>query len=236
MPQAPLENVVAHWHKLIENFQTTSLGFYASVEDALGRRKIPGLKTSRVDWNEGGILSPRREYLRIAGERHSFDICAAPFGTGFFFSSWVTKQKARWVLLYLVVFAAGTVIIWQVLQALIGEAFQGNPGFVSALLRFGLGNPIVLIPFSFIVVLWLIAQGARSGITEPEAAILAVPLVGWFYERVFAPETYYRIDTMLMFQSAVHSAMLEAIDEVTVQKGVRGLSEDERKPVFYKLM
>ncbi len=236
MSESSPKEVVAHWHKLIENFQTTSLGFYASVEDALERRKIPGLQTSRVDWNEGGVLSPRREYLRVTGERHSFDMCAAPFGTGFFFSSWVTQRKARWVLLYMVFFAVLTVTVWQILRALIGAAWQGSPGFFSALLRLGLGSPIVLIPLAFIVVLWLIAQTARAGFTDGEAAILAVPLVGWFYGRIFAPETYYRIDTMLMFQSAVHSAMLEVIDEVTTQKGVRGLSEDERKPVFYKLM
>lgn len=29
MPQTPLENVVTHWHKLIENFQTSPKDFYA---------------------------------------------------------------------------------------------------------------------------------------------------------------------------------------------------------------
>lgn len=84
MRQSVFRQDVAHWHRLIENLQTTTLGFYESMEDALRSRKIPGLKTSRVHWHEGGVLSPRREYLRVTGERHSFDVCAAPFGTGFF--------------------------------------------------------------------------------------------------------------------------------------------------------
>lgn len=232
MSQTPLENVVAHWHKLIENFQTSSKDFYTTVELALDHRLIPGLKVSRVKWSEGGVLSPDREYLRVSGDRHSFDMCAAPFGSGYFFSSWVTKKKARFVLLYLISFALLTMLIAAMLQWM--QRFVWNLPF-GFLLRF-VWNPFVLIPLSFLVVLWLIAVAARAGNNGPEAAILTVPLVGWFYEKVFAPETYYRIDTMLMFQSAVHSAMMEAIDGQTTQKGVRALTEDERKPVFHKLM
>jgi hypothetical protein len=98
MAREPLQDVVAHWSTLVEDLQTSPMDFYSSVEKALDRRKLPGLKVSRVVWSEGGVLSPDREYLRITGERHSFDVCAAPFGTGFFFSSWLTKTKASWVL------------------------------------------------------------------------------------------------------------------------------------------
>src|SRR5262245_21141810 len=106
MPQSPLENVVAHWDKLVENFQTSAQDFYASVERALEQRRIPGLKMARVVWNEGGVLSPRREYLRITGGRYSFDICAAPFGTGFFFSSWLVRRPASWVAFYFALYLA----------------------------------------------------------------------------------------------------------------------------------
>lgn len=238
MSQTPLDNVVAHWHKLIENFQTSSKDFYASVELALDYRHVPGLKVSRVNWSEGGVLSPDREYLRVEGDRHSFDMCAAPFGTGYFFSSWTTKKKARFVVLYLISFALLTLFIGWLLQQATNFVWRGSYGLglsmVFGLLRLVV-NPFVLIPLSFLVVLWLIALAARAGNNGPEAAILTVPLAGWFYEKVFAPETFYRIDTMLMFQSAVHSAMMEAIDGQTTQKGVRGLTEDERKPVFHKL-
>jgi len=239
MARAPLKDVEAHWHKLIENFQTSSVGFYSSVEEALKARKIPGLNTSRVDWYEGGILSERREYLRVSGEQHSFDICAAPFGTGFFFSSWVTRRKARLVFLYLVGSALLAMFIWFVLQngltALVRNSYRTGMGMIIGPLALITG-PIILVPLSFLAVLWLIAIAARRGNGEPEAAILAVPLLGWFYQSVFVPETYYRIDTMLMFQSAVHSAMMEVIDGVTTGKGLRSLSDDDRKPVFRKLM
>jgi len=39
-----------------------------------------------VEWPEGGLVSPNREYLRIEVRGFRFDICAAPFGTGYSFS------------------------------------------------------------------------------------------------------------------------------------------------------
>jgi len=98
--QPPQTNVVAHWSKLLEDFEISATVFCASVEQALVHRKIPGLSISRVTWSEGGLLAPDRVYLRIAGSRQVFDICAAPFGTGYFFTTWVTKNKGRFVVLY----------------------------------------------------------------------------------------------------------------------------------------
>ena len=236
MAQTPLDNVVAHWHKLIGNFETSSKDFYTSLELTLDQRKIPGLKVSRVKWSEGGILSPDREYLRVAGGRHSFDMCAAPFGTGFFFSSWATKRRARFVILYLVSFAILTVLLFWLLNWLVRRLSSGG-GFLGLGMNFDvLFGWLVLLPLSFLCVLWLIGIASRTGNFGPEAALLTVPILGWFYEKVFAQETYYRIDTMLMFQSAVHSAMLEVIDGLTMQAGVRGLSDDDRKPIFHKLI
>jgi len=238
MAKTPLDNVVAHWHKLFGNLQTSVQDFYASVELALDARKIPGLKISRVKWSEGGVLSPNREYLRVEGDRHSFDMCAAPFGTGFFFSSWVTKRKAKLVWLYLTTFVFLTFVVRWLLQKALGSLWGASSevaqGLFMSVLRLGF-SPFVMFPLSFLIVLWLIAVAARTGEVGPEAAILTVPLIGWFYEKVFALETYYRIDTRSMFQSAVHSAMMEAIDGLLTQKGLRALSEFDRKPVSREL-
>ena len=51
-------------------------------------------------------------------------------------------------------------------------------------------------------------------------------------QRFFTPATYYRIDTALMFQTAVHAEVLAVIDGMTKAKGIRALSEDERKPIL----
>src|SRR5262245_51964623 len=100
MTKSPMEGVLGNWHKLVEKFATSSKEFYASVQIALERREIPGLKTKRIVWKEGGVLSPHREYLRMTDGRITFDLCAAPFGTGFFFSWWLVKKQASWVALY----------------------------------------------------------------------------------------------------------------------------------------
>lgn len=47
------------------------------------------------------------------------------------------------------------------------------------------------------------------------------------------PWTYYRVDTVTMFNTAVHQAVLEVVDSITsAAQGVRGLLESERKPVL----
>ena len=46
------------------------------------------------------------------------------------------------------------------------------------------------------------------------------------------PWTYFRADTATMFRTAVHSAVLQVVDAMTSgAQGVRGLSENDRKPV-----
>jgi hypothetical protein len=152
--KARMADIFSHWYHLIENFQASAKEFYAAVEAALQRRQIPDLKTSRVDWREGGLLSAKREYLRIKRKELVFDICAAPFGTGFFFS---------WAL-------------------------------------------VSIIPFFG-------------------------PLMELFLRR----HTYYKADTALMFQESVRAAVNEVIDQMTSAKGIRALTDLEKKPILREL-
>ena len=84
-PQTP--NVIAHWSLVPEDFTTSAMAFYDSVEAAVRWREPPGAEFSRVLWKESGIASAEREYLRVEGGRLAFDIRAAPFGCRYFFSS-----------------------------------------------------------------------------------------------------------------------------------------------------
>src|SRR3954469_15652702 len=83
--------VVGHWHSLIEGFSTSSLDFYELVKAGIARREIPDLSTSPVECKQGGLGAGKRVYLRVSREGLNFDICAAPFGTGYFFSWWLAK-------------------------------------------------------------------------------------------------------------------------------------------------
>jgi len=42
--------------------------------------------------------------------------------------------------------------------------------------------------------------------------------------------SYYQLDTAALFQSGIHDAILSVIDEITSEKGLRGLTELERQP------
>jgi hypothetical protein len=157
----PLPLTISHWHTLIENLQTSSLDFYESVQNSISTRQVPHSSISRVDWPEGNAFSAKREYLRIRRKEHIFDICAAPFGSGFFVSWWLGQK----------------------------------PSFFLSLLY-------------------------------------AIPVAGTLLERFFRPFTYYRIDTALMFQETVRLSVNEVLDAMTTAKGLRTLSEAERKPIL----
>lgn len=158
--------IISHWYKLIEGLDHSSQDFYKALEDNIKNRKIPEIGDMRiVNLSQGGIFSGKRDYLRVYRGEYTFDVCAAPFGTGFFVSSWLYYQ----------------------------------PGC--------LGTLADIPPFSFAI------------------------------QRYIRPMTYYRHDTMLMFQTAVQSAVHEMVDSIATAKGLRALTELERKPMmkeFYK--
>jgi hypothetical protein len=154
------KTVLAQWSTLVEGLQWSPKDFYVSVEQALQRRQLPDIFLSRINYAEGGPFSAKREYLRVTRKDHIFDICGAPFGTGFFFSSWL------------------------------GERPHGCLGI-----------------------------------------LFLIPLLNIFLA-LFRRETYYKLDTAMMFQESVHNAVLEVIDGLTTAKGIRALSELERKPVM----
>src|SRR5207237_5463929 len=71
--------------------------FYVLIEQQLVRLKIPGTKINRIYFRERGVSSARRLYLRVNRGKLTFDLCAAPFGSSFFFSSWLNIKKP-WLL------------------------------------------------------------------------------------------------------------------------------------------
>jgi uncharacterized protein (DUF2249 family) len=64
---------------------------------------------------------------------------------------------------------------------------------------------------------------------------MKIPLIGQLLVGTFKPETYYTIDTTLMFQDSVHSAVLNAMDKLMEGKGLRAMTELERKPIMSDL-
>jgi len=142
------------WQQGFENLRFSSEAFYQSCERAIRKREIPGISFSRVRYSEGGLTSAKREYLHIVRGDYVYDICAAPFGTGFFVSSWYFEK-----MLFM------------------------------------------------------------------EKILFKIPII----KQLLESKTYFQADTDAMFKSFVHTGMLEAIDEMTTSKGVRALTEFERR-------
>ncbi|MBI3365986.1 MAG: hypothetical protein HY033_13915 [Ignavibacteriae bacterium] len=157
--------VFSHWYHMVENMKQSSQQFYQCLEESVKRRNLEIVKTSRVDHHEGGILSAKREYFRVKRKEHIFDICAAPYGNGFFVSWWLGETPSTF---------------WEMM--------------------------------------------------------LKIPFIGRMLFAMFRPETYYKLDTALMFQSSIHQAVLEVLDDTTKAQGLRSLTELERKPILSDLI
>jgi hypothetical protein len=203
------EDAISSWNKMFADFQTSPLEFYAAVAQAVGQRQIPDTTISRVEHKEGGVASSGREYLRVRRGTFAFDICAAPFGKDFFFSSWLAEPPMLSGL-YKLLIMFGLLIVFAVFEAY----------------SFFLG------PFEFLLVLLIALFVISQGESPVSTAVGELPGIGWLYRAFFKPPTYYRHDTGSMFLSAVHGVVLEVIDGLTTAKGVRALTELERKPVM----
>src|SRR5712692_4795662 len=127
--------ILSHWYKLIDGLQSSPSDLYTSVEAALQNRKIPNAESSRVDWQEAGTFSARREYLRMTRGKHVMDICGAPFGNGFFISWWLAEARPSAVLptvgaLGVIMFFMYAFGFWYGLIALLA-VFVGIGAFIS---------------------------------------------------------------------------------------------------------
>lgn len=66
-------------------------------------------------------------------------------------------------------------------------------------------------------------------LTGGELLVASIPYIGLWLHRKLYPETYYIADSRAMFQLLVHQTQLEIIDELTNQKGLRKLSDQQRQ-------
>lgn len=152
-------NVVIHtnWLCPFDKTQFSPQEFYDAVEKSLKEREVPGISFSRVSHvttHRTIFLDDRREYLCANRKECRFQMCAAPFGTGFFVSYWV---------------------------------FELERGYITFLKKI----PILKTILNF--------------------------------------KTFYQIDMDTTFRSFVHMCTLEAIDAMTTEKGMRALTEYERR-------
>jgi len=86
------KTILSHWHHRFETLPFSSTEFYQRVKEVLETKGMKHVESSLVNYSQGGLLSPNREYLRIKYKEYVFDLCAAPFGTGYFISWWLGEM------------------------------------------------------------------------------------------------------------------------------------------------
>ena len=204
--------VISHWHQCVDELSTSTLDYYAAVEKALQDKQVPELRIERTIASESGILSAKREYLRVRYGRLSFDICGAPFGKDFFFSWWLVKRTPGFSALW-----GCAVIIGLPLLLL---------GFVTA---FGFFKGLLFAVIAGVVGAIVLRSAFSDGWLAIEDSILAMPVIGLVYEKFVRPVTYYSEDTRLMFEEAVHRVVVQVVSGILTLNKLPELSTEQMK-------
>lgn len=213
------DEVLSHWIAFAENFALTPKEFYAAVEQAIAANKIPGLEISGINYREGGLLSDQRIYLRMIRERLAFDICAAPFGSYFFFSCRS-------------VYSPAVIRLWQIL--VLALFFSS----IYYMLYQSLGTVMALIAVAgiFIAIAWTMRNTIALGLSDLDTLLLKSPAIGSIYERwIRSSDTYYREDTRLLYLEVVPNVVKKIMEEFTSAKGVKLVHQYERAPILGEL-
>lgn len=211
-------DVISHWYALLPNFQASTQEFFSDIEKEVAARQVPGLVISRVDFSEGGALSAKREYLRMTRERLVFDICAAPFGTSYFYSLRFAELPASVRLWHLIVVFFAVIFSFPLAWSMFG--FWTGSFFLVAGLVGGI----------------LVARNSVSmGMKDLDSMLLNAPIIGGIYERFLRAETYYRVDTRMMFLETIDAIVKMKVEEVTAKNGVHLVSIKQHAPLFEEL-
>jgi hypothetical protein len=214
-----------HWIAFVDGFEYAPSEFYDAVEKELKARQVPGMEMSRIEFTQGGMLSDKRLYLRMMRERLTFDVCAAPFGTSFFFSCRMAD-------------IAATVKLWQLLVVIVALGVCVLLSFTLLTKVFG-GLAIILFPFLWIALLilgiYVLRNAVAMGLRDLDTALINSPIVGPIYEAWFRKETYYRADTRLMYLEVVGSTVKKLAEDAVAVKGVKLVKQYEQSPILGEL-
>jgi hypothetical protein len=206
-------------YTLIDGFQTSTDAFYKSIEDELQTRKVPGLDFSRLDYREGGLLSSKRDYLRMRRERLTFDLCSAPFGTAWFFSYRFCEIPAPFPLFQLLIVLTLTAALTLGYLALFGTLWGA-----------------IIIGMTILGFALLLRNTLTLGLEDFDAWLLTVPVFGSVYEILFRKETFFRQDTRVMYVETMERIIQQKINEVTAAEGIEKVEFLEARPDIHPLL
>jgi hypothetical protein len=211
-------DVIEHWYALVPGFSASGKAFYEGIEKDLKDREVPGLDIAYVDFAEGGVLSSKRQYLRMTRERLVFDICAAPFGTAFFYSCRFAEIPA-------------VIRLWQLVVVMVAALMS-----VALAFRYlGLILGAIVLVAGFVFLIYILRNAVAMGLKDLDATLIRSPVFGPIYENWFRKETYYRHDTRLMYLDTVNAVVKAKVEEATGAKGIKLIRFMEHSPILSEL-
>jgi len=83
------ETIRKPWQTFLDGVQISTNDFYEAIRAGLEERNITHVTITERSFLESHVFSAMRVYLRIAQNEYVYYVCAAPYGTGTFFSSWL---------------------------------------------------------------------------------------------------------------------------------------------------
>lgn len=210
--------VLDGWILFADSFSFPPQDFYAAIEKELVERKIPSMEISRQEFSQGGLLSDKRIYLRLFRERLALYTCAAPFGTGYFFS-------------FRAVYVPALVRLWHIL------AFLAFFGIMGRLLMSFLGLTFTIA--AMVSLLFAIAAVFRNATAEAigdlDTFLLKIPVLSTIYENWFREDTFYRIDTRILYLKQLPAIVRELAEEITAADGAKLVRSAEAPPALVEL-
>lgn len=207
--------VIEHWYSLISSENFSSKETYDHIEKEIAAQKVPGLVISHVDLAEGGLLSDKREYLRMKRERLIFDVCAAPVGVNCFFSYRFYVEPVI-VKIWEIAAVCAMVLLFFYLSVKIFGPYLG-PFFLFV---------------ATVVFAWLMRNAIGMGLRDLDDTFLKMPALGPIYERYLRKDTYYRQDLRIAYGSIVSGIVKAEVEAVTAAKGVKLIREYSYSPFF----
>jgi len=210
--------ILDSWILFADSFSFPPREFYTALEHEMETRKIPSMKISREEFGEGGLLSDKRIYLRLFRERLALYTCAAPFGTGYFFS-------------FRAVYVPALVRLWHILAFLLFFGVIG--GLLLSLLGFTFAV-VALVALMFAIAA-VFRNATATCLSDIDTLLLKIPVVSTFYENWFREDTFYRIDTRSLYLHQLPEIVRRLAEEITAAKGVTLLGDRHRPPLLGEL-
>ncbi len=89
--------IVDRWQTFLDGQSIGAHDFYSTVKAGLLERQITKVSVKEQTFLESHIASAKRLYLRISQNEYDYYVCAAPYGTGTFISSWLCVKDEQLV-------------------------------------------------------------------------------------------------------------------------------------------